>query len=80
LGVSVNHYITEKDKKLCMSNYSQLAAKRYRLYMKQKQRQSLIQDLVAFSLMILQAFAGTLQNAGIRMGRRVEKVNVELEY
>jgi hypothetical protein len=62
-----------------MSNYSQLAAKRYRLYMKQKQRQSLIQELVAFALMILQAFARTFQQAGIKKGRRVEKVNVELE-
>jgi hypothetical protein len=62
-----------------MSNYSQLAAKRYRLYMKQKRRQSLIQDLVAFALIILQAFAKTLQRAGIKKSRRVEKVNVELE-
>jgi hypothetical protein len=62
-----------------MSNYSELAAKRYLLYVKQKQRQSLIEDLVAFALMILQAFARTLQHAGIKKGRRIEKVNVEVE-
>jgi hypothetical protein len=62
-----------------MSDYSQLAAERYRHYMKQKQRKSLIQDLVAFALMILQALVRTLQHAGIKKGRSVEKVNVELE-
>jgi len=62
-----------------MTNYSQLAAKRYRLYMKQKRKQSLIHELVAFALLILNAFARALQYMGIEKGRKVEKVNVELE-
>jgi hypothetical protein len=48
--------------------------------MKQKQKkQSLIHELVAFALLILNAFARALQHMGIEKGRRVEKVNVEQE-
>jgi hypothetical protein len=62
-----------------MSNYSQLAAKRYRLYLKQKQKQSLIHELVAIALLILNAFARALQYMGMKKDRRIEKVNVEPE-
>jgi hypothetical protein len=71
--------MTENEKTICMYNYSQLAAKRYRHYMKQKQGHSLIQDMVAFALLVLHALARALQHAGIKKGPIVEKVNVELE-
>jgi hypothetical protein len=47
--------------------------------MKQKQKQSLMHELVAFALLILNAFARALQYMGIKKDRRIEKVNVEQE-
>jgi beta-lactamase class D len=44
--------------------------------MKQKQKQDLIQTLVAFVLWILHDLARALQRAQIKKSRRVEKVTV----
>ncbi|MDQ3969080.1 MAG: hypothetical protein M3275_11880 [Thermoproteota archaeon] len=62
-----------------MSEYSELAAKRYRQYISQKQKESLIHGLVTLVLRILHALVGTLQQASIKKARRVEKINVERE-
>jgi hypothetical protein len=62
-----------------MSEYSALAAKRYRQHIWQKQKESLIQGLVTLVLRILHALIRTLQQASIKKARRVEKINVERE-
>jgi hypothetical protein len=60
-----------------MSEYSELAAKHYRQYIWQKQKESWIHRLVALVLRILHALDRALQQASIKKARRVEKVNVE---
>ncbi|MDP8889180.1 MAG: hypothetical protein M3M89_06090 [Thermoproteota archaeon] len=62
-----------------MSEYSALAAKRYRQYMWQKQKESLMHGLVTLVLRILHSLIRTLQQAGIKKAQRVEKINVERE-
>ena len=62
-----------------MSKYSELAAKHYRQYMWQKQKESWIHGLITLVLRILHALDKTLQQASIKKARRVEKVNVEEE-
>ncbi|MDQ4014530.1 MAG: hypothetical protein M3136_02060 [Thermoproteota archaeon] len=62
-----------------MSEYAELAAKRYRQYISQKQKQSLIHRLVTLVLRILHALVGALQQARIKKARRVEKISVERE-
>jgi len=72
------HYITGLT---CnnMSEYSELAANRYRKYIRQKQKESLVHRLVILLLRILRTLAVTLEQASIKRPRRVEKVNVEQE-
>ncbi|HEX6252737.1 MAG TPA: hypothetical protein VFZ55_00825 [Nitrososphaera sp.] len=60
-----------------MSEYSAVAAKRYRQHLWQKRKESLIHGLVTLVLRILHALIRTLQQASIKKARRVEKVNVE---
>jgi hypothetical protein len=60
-----------------MSEYSELAAKHYRQYKWQKQKESWIHVLVTLVLRVLRALNTTLQYASIKKARRVEKVNVE---
>jgi hypothetical protein len=60
-----------------MSDYSKLAAKRYRQYLWQEQKVSFIHGLAILVLRILEAFVRKLQEAGITKTRRVQKVNVE---
>jgi cell division septal protein FtsQ len=62
-----------------VSEYSELAAKRYRQYISQKQKESLIHRLVTLVLRILHALVGTLEQASIKKVRRVEKISVEGE-
>jgi hypothetical protein len=60
-----------------MSEYSSLAAKRYREHIWQKQKESWIQGLLTVVLHIWRAIIRMLQQASIKKGRRVEKINVE---
>jgi hypothetical protein len=60
-----------------MSEYSKLAAKRYRQYLWQKQKESFIHQLATLLLHILETLVRMLQDAGITKTRRVQKVNVE---
>jgi hypothetical protein len=60
-----------------MSNYSKLAARRYRLYINQKERQALLQKSVAILLLILHALARALEHARIKKSRRVEQITVD---
>lgn len=60
-----------------MSEYSAVAAKRYRQYKRQKQKESFVHWLVTLVLRILHALIRTLQRANIKKTRRVEKINVE---
>jgi hypothetical protein len=62
-----------------VSEFSELAAKRYRQYMWQKQKESWVQGLVSLVLRILHVLVRTLQQTGIKRVRKVEKVNVERE-
>jgi hypothetical protein len=62
-----------------MSDYSKLAAKRYRQYLWQEQKVSFIHRLAILVLRILEAFVRKLQEAGITKTRRVQKINVEEE-
>jgi hypothetical protein len=62
-----------------MSQYSAVAAKRYREYKRQKQKESFIHWMVTLVLRILHALIRTLQRANIKKARRVEKINVERE-
>jgi hypothetical protein len=62
-----------------MSEYSAIAAKRYRQHMWQKQKESLIHRLVTLVLRILHALITTLPEASIKKARRIEKINVERE-
>jgi hypothetical protein len=59
-----------------MSEYSAVAAKRYRQHMWQKQKESLIHRLVTLVLRILHTLIRTLQQASIKKARRIEKINV----
>jgi hypothetical protein len=59
--------------------YSELAAKRYRLYIWQKEKESLVHGLVTLVLRILQAVVRKLLRLNIRNAQRVEKLNVEGE-
>jgi hypothetical protein len=62
-----------------MAEYSALAAKRYRQYMRQKQNESLISSLVTLVLRILHALIKTIQKTGLKKARRVQKIDVEKE-
>ena len=62
-----------------MSEYSAVAAKRYRQHVWQKQKESLIHRLVTLVLRILHTLIRTLQQASIKKARRIEKINVEGE-
>jgi hypothetical protein len=62
-----------------VSKYSVLAAKRYRQYIREKQKESLIHRLVALILLILNALIRTVQRSGIKKARTVEKINVDRE-
>ncbi|HWS20172.1 MAG TPA: hypothetical protein VN239_05745 [Nitrososphaera sp.] len=62
-----------------MSQYSAVAAKRYREYKRQKQKESFIHWMVTLVLRILHALIRTLQRANMKKARRVEKINVERE-
>jgi hypothetical protein len=62
-----------------VSQYYELAAKRYRRYLWQKQKESWIHGLVTLVMHSLYALVRILQQAGIKRVRRVEKVNVEEE-
>ena len=59
-----------------MSEYSAVAAKRYREYKRQKQKESFIHGLVTLVLRILNALIRTLQRSKIIRAPRVEKINV----
>ncbi|MDQ3909332.1 MAG: hypothetical protein M3232_02875 [Thermoproteota archaeon] len=59
-----------------MSEYSAVAAKRYREYKRQKQKESFIHWLVTLVFRILTALIRTLQRSKIIRVRRVEKINV----
>jgi Na+/proline symporter len=60
-----------------MTEYSEFAANRYRQYIRQKQKESLIHRLVIIILCILHTLVRTLEQGSIKRPRRVEKVNVE---
>lgn len=60
-----------------MAEYSALAAKRYRQYMRRKQNESLIRRLVTLLLRILHALIKTLQRTGLKKARTVQKIYVE---
>jgi hypothetical protein len=60
-----------------MSQYSAIAARRYRQHMWQKQRESWIKGLLTVVLRFLHALIRMLQQATIKKARRVEKINVE---
>ncbi len=62
-----------------MAEYSALAAKRYRQYMRRKQNESLIRRLVTLLLRILHALIKTLQRTGLKKARTVQKIYVEKE-
>ena len=62
-----------------MLEYSAVAAKRYREYKRQKQKESFIHWLVMLVLHILHALIRTLERANIKKTRRVEKIDVQRE-
>ena len=62
-----------------MSEYSVIAAKRYRQHMWRKQMESLTHRLVTLVLRVLYALLRTLAQANTKKARRVEKINVERE-
>lgn len=62
-----------------MSEYSAVAAKRYRKYKRQKQKESFIHWLAMLVLRILHALIRTLEWANIKEARRVEKIDVQRE-
>lgn len=57
--------------------YSSFAAKRYRQHKWEKRKESLMQQVAALILRLLQAIVKTLQDAGLIKRRAVEKVVVE---
>ncbi|HEX2558381.1 MAG TPA: hypothetical protein VHK86_08675 [Nitrososphaera sp.] len=57
--------------------YSNFAAKRYRQHKWEKRKESLMQQIAAIILRLLQAIVKTLQDAGVMKRRAVEKVAVE---
>jgi hypothetical protein len=59
--------------------YSEVAAKRYRRYILQKEKESVVHGLVTLVLRILQALVRKLLQLNIRNAQRVEKLNVEGE-
>jgi hypothetical protein len=61
-----------------VSGYSELAAKRYRQYMLEKQKESLFHQLMNIILHILKILVGTFEKLGLKKTRKIEKVNVEL--
>ncbi|MDQ3561430.1 MAG: hypothetical protein M3269_02460 [Thermoproteota archaeon] len=62
-----------------MAEYSALAAKRYRQYMRRKQNESLIRRLVTLILRILHVLIETLQRTRLKKARKVQKIDVEKE-
>jgi hypothetical protein len=62
-----------------MSESSRLAAKRYRQYLINEQKEYLIRQLASLILRILEVFARTIGDSGItgKERRRVQKINVE---
>ncbi|MDP8903117.1 MAG: hypothetical protein M3M86_05030 [Thermoproteota archaeon] len=62
-----------------MAEYSALAAKRYRQYMRRKQNESLIRRLVTLILRILHALIKMLQQTRLKKARRVQKIDIEKE-
>jgi hypothetical protein len=62
-----------------MAEYSALAAKKYRQYMRRKQNESLIRRLVTLILRILHVLIETLQRTRLKKARKVQKIDVEKE-
>jgi hypothetical protein len=63
-----------------MAEYSALAAKRYRQYMRRrKQNESLIRRLATLLLRILHALIKILQQTGLKKARTIQKIYVEKE-
>jgi hypothetical protein len=60
-----------------VAEYSKVAAKRYRKYLKGKKNQSLSSELVSLILHLLHALVRALQQLGIRKARTIQKINVE---
>ena len=61
-----------------MSEYSRLAAKRYRQYLMQQQKESLIHRLAVLVLGLLEGVVLRMLNySGIAKRQRVQKVKVE---
>jgi hypothetical protein len=58
------------------SDFSSIAAKRYRKYRLKQNKESLKKKLISFLFRLFQAIARTLQKAGI-LKRKVETVTVE---
>ncbi|MDQ3948424.1 MAG: hypothetical protein M3218_04795 [Thermoproteota archaeon] len=74
----VNFYIMERYELIYnMSQYSTLAAKRYREHIWRKQKESWIQGLLTVVLHIWHGLIRMLQQTRIKKARRVEKINVE---
>jgi predicted GIY-YIG superfamily endonuclease len=74
----VNFYIMETDNRIYnVSEFSSLAAKRYREHTRQKQKEYWMQRLVITLLRILHALIGMLRETTIKKARRVEKINVD---
>jgi hypothetical protein len=68
----------ETDKRIYnVSEFSSLAAKRYREQTRQKQKEYWMQRLVITLLRILHALIGMLRETSIKKARRVEKINVD---
>jgi len=57
--------------------YSSFAAKRYRQHKWEKRKESLMQQVAALIMRLLQAIVKTLQGAGMMKRRTVEKIAVE---
>jgi hypothetical protein len=56
--------------------YSELAARRYREYRRQKRKESLKKSIMAFLMWLLRNIAKILQRTGLKK-QVIEKVNVE---
>jgi hypothetical protein len=71
--------ISQRQACFSVTEYSKVAAIRYRQYIRQKQKESLLHQLVILILRILHIPVRILEQASIKKPRRVEKINVEQE-
>jgi len=62
---------------IVVAEYSKVAAKRYRKYLRERNKPSFHSELTSFLLQVLNYLVRILQGLGMRKARIVQKVNVE---